>query len=229
MNDIAEARRLIEEMSAYYDRHAPWHDQGMGYESNANMEKLLEPIIRAVESHIRNGDVLEIACGTGNWTQVLAKRARCVVAVDASPAALGIARTKVSAYKNVSLALGDAYALDGVGGFFDLVFAADWWSHIPKTMIPSFLETVTGKLAHGSRVVFIDMSLNEYFESEPCYYDDDGNRVSFRRLTDGSEYRVVKNFPTKDELMDILTRYGRNVVYEEFVSLKRWMVTFETA
>ncbi|MBW2119721.1 MAG: class I SAM-dependent methyltransferase, partial [Deltaproteobacteria bacterium] len=133
MSNIAEAKRLIEEMNAYYDRHAPWHDQCMGYESNDNMEKLLTPIIKVFERHIRNKDVLEIACGTGNWTQFLAKRARSVLAVDMSPAALKIARTKISEYKNVSLGLANAYSLDGVCDLFDLVFAADWWSHIPKS------------------------------------------------------------------------------------------------
>jgi len=228
MNDITEAARLIKEMNEYYEKHAPWHDECMGYKSNADMEKLLHPVIKTLESHIRGKDVLEVACGTGNWTQVLARRARSVLAVDVSPAALSIARTKLSAYENVSLAVADAYTLDEVAGTFDLVFAADWWSHIPKSMIPSLVETVTGKLGRGSRAVFLDMCMREHFEHEPCYFDADGNRVSLRRLADGSEYRVVKNFPSRDELLEVLRPYARNVRYEEFVSLKRWAVTFES-
>ena len=72
-------------MKVYYDRRAPWHDKYMGYLGNGPMEELLSPIIRSIEPYITDRTVLEIACGTGNWTQVLAKRARTVLALDSSP------------------------------------------------------------------------------------------------------------------------------------------------
>lgn len=229
MSSPAEARHLIEEMNRYYEARAPWHDQYMSFQSNETMEKQLRPIIETLEGLISRRQVLEIACGTGIWTQVLARRARHVTAVDISATALGMAQARLSGYGNVTLKSADAYSLDGVDGYFDMLFATDWWSHVPKTMISSFLEAAGGKLAPCSAAVFIDMSMNEYFASEPCWYDEEGNRVSRRRLPDGSAYRVVKNFPTEDELRDVLSRYGRDVVYREFDSLKRWMVAFEFA
>jgi len=183
----------------------------MGYESNEGMEELLSPIIETLEEMIIGRKVLEIACGTGNWTQVLAKRAVSVVAIDISPAALEISRKKLSGYKNVSVIHGDAYDLGNIVDSFEVLFSADWWSHIPKGMIPSFLDSTMRKLLTESRVIFVDMSLKEDFGQESCHYDRDNNRISRRKLPDGSEFRVVKNFPSESELRHILADYAKTI------------------
>lgn len=41
------------------------------------------------------GRVLEIACGTGLWTEALARSAETVTAIDAAPEAIEIARARV--------------------------------------------------------------------------------------------------------------------------------------
>lgn len=227
MGNNAGSKKLVEEINRYYDARAPWHDQYMRYESIEGMEALLSPIIDTLAEMISDKSVLEVACGTGNWTQILAKRACSVTAVDISPNALEIARRKLSLCSNVSLIQGDAYDLQNVGGTFDVVFAADWWSHIPNGLLSVFLDSATKKLRPDSRAIFIDMSFREGFARETCRYDADNNRISLRRLPDGSEFEVVKNFPSESELRRILADYAGNIVYYEFDSLKRWMIVFE--
>ena len=95
-------RLRIQEMNAYYEKVAPLHDTFMGYTNNEAMEELLAPIIEWVEPFVRDRRVLEIACGTGNWTQVLSKRALKVTAVDRSAAYLALARPKTYAGGNVA-------------------------------------------------------------------------------------------------------------------------------
>jgi demethylmenaquinone methyltransferase/2-methoxy-6-polyprenyl-1,4-benzoquinol methylase len=226
VNDNSDTTKLIEEMYRYYDARASWHDYFMEYESNGHMEELLRPIVDDVERLIAGKRVLEIACGTGNWTEVLAKRASHIVAIDLSPRAIDIAREKLSETTNVTLRIGDGYRLDTIGGMFDVIFASDWWSHIPKAMIPHFVEGVMAVLNAGGTAVFLDMSMNEYFVKEPCHYDGDGNRISLRRAPDGSEYRVVKNFPTEEELRLVLCEYVGGLSYKEYDILKRWMISF---
>ncbi len=220
------SRKLIGEMNRYYDQRAPWHDYYMGYESNEKMENLLAPIVEKVAEIVSGKRVLELACGTGNWTRVLAQRARSVTAADISLAALKIARGKLGSYDNVSLIQSDAYNSGGIDGRFDVVFASDWWSHIPKGVLPSFLESVIGKLKPQSTAVFLDMSFRDFFRQEPCYYDSDHNRVSRRELPDGTMRDVVKNFPDEQELRGVLDACSRKIEYFEFPDLERWMVVF---
>ena len=214
-------------MKVYYDKHAPWHDECMNYTDNERMERLLRPILETVIPHIAGRKVLEIACGTGNWTEALAKRAISVFAIDSSPAVLDIARKKLGHLKNVTLKEADAYTLDGITGPFDVVFASDWWSHIPVSSIRPFLDNLHKRLRTGSRVIFLDMMMREVFENETAYYDADGNRVSLRPLRDGSEFEIIKNFPSKMDLPGILEGSGEDIHYLEFESLKRWMLIYK--
>jgi ubiquinone/menaquinone biosynthesis C-methylase UbiE len=139
-------KQLIGEMNEYYARRAPLHDGYMGYRNNETMEDLLGPIIRWFDEYLRDKVVLEVACGTGNWTQVLAKRAQSVVATDVNASVIEIARTKPYPKSNVVLRVADAYDLGGLCGQFDAAFAADWWSHIPKAWIRPFLDGLLAKL-----------------------------------------------------------------------------------
>ena len=219
--------RLIEEMNAYYGHLAPWHDEYMSYTSNADMERLLTPLIEIVEPLVRDRDVLEIACGTGNWTQVLAKRARSVLATDLNEAMLTLAGKKTYA-GDVTFRVADAYDLDDVGGKFTAAFASDWWSHVPKANQAPFLNGLHRRLAPGANVVLLDMSFRDVFEREEVHYDADGNRISRRRLPDGQEYFVVKNFPDEEEIRRVLANRATNIVYYQDEPLKRWMVTYTT-
>ncbi|MBD3234832.1 MAG: methyltransferase domain-containing protein [candidate division Zixibacteria bacterium] len=220
-------RKLIEQMNLYYDARAIWHDYYMNYISNEQMEQLLKPIVETVAPFVASKQVLEIACGTGNWTQALSKRAELVVAVDISSKALGIAGEKLSEYHNVILRHGDAYKLPDIGDTFEVLFASDWWSHIPKACIPQFLEGAAAKMGDGAKAIFLDMSFKDYFKNEPFYYDSDDNRVSIRKLPNGSPYEVIKNFPDENELRNTLTDFSDNIEYYEFDELDRWMVVFE--
>jgi len=225
---MTDSEHLIEEMNEYYNLRAPWHDYYMEYTSIEKMERRLQPIIKYIEEYIYDKNILEIGCGTGNWTQILAKNAHLVLATDSSPAVLEIARNKLAGFKNISFRLADAYTLNGVEGKFDCLFASDWWSHIPKSKINSFLDTITGKLIPESYILCLDMSYNEFFRNEPSHIDNDGNRISMRKLPDGAEYQVIKNFPTEDELRNSVIDYGIEVIYKEFESLKRWLIMFKS-
>jgi len=227
MNSNVYSRRLIEEMNQYYEAQATWHDEYMGYKTLEGMEELLKPIVETVARIIDGKNVIEVACGTGNWTQVLGKRARFVTAIDISPTALAIARRKLLDFGNVSLIQCSAYELPKMQGLFDVLFAADWWSHIPMGALPLFLGSISSQLKTGSKAVFLDMSLRQHFKQERSFCDSDNNRISRRNIPDGSEFKVVKNFPSEMELRRILAPFSKRVEYFEFDSLQRWMVVFE--
>ncbi|MDP9415626.1 MAG: class I SAM-dependent methyltransferase [Pseudomonadota bacterium] len=215
----------VVEMNRYYQARAPWHDDYMSYTSNPDMESLLAPLIADIAPYIVGRDVLEIACGTGNWTQVLAQRAHSVLATDGSADMLTHARTK-SYDGNVTLALADAYTLDTVQDTYSAAFAADWWSHIPKSAIPLFLHTLHEKLRPSASVLFLDMTYQDYPEFTAYRYDSEGNGITKRGLPNGEEFDVIKNFPTEQELHAYVAEVAEQVRFLEYPTLHRWLFAY---
>jgi SAM-dependent methyltransferase len=80
------------------------HDQGYGFHAEIcapGILALLEPVLR------QRGVVLEIGCGSGLLTRHLVERGHRVIATDASPAMLEIARAAVPDAEVRTLALPD--------------------------------------------------------------------------------------------------------------------------
>lgn len=215
-------------MKIYYERRAPWHDSYMSYEGNAAMEMLLRPIVDRIIPLIQDKHVIEIACGTGNWTEVLAKRAQSVTATDSSETALKIAREKLSNYDNIEFKCIDAFALDSIRVKYDTAVAIDWYSHVPRQFAPVFLEQLKQVLCPHAWVVFVDMTHKDDFRAEFAGWDSHGNNIYHRKLPDGTSYDVVKNFPSHEELQAVLAPFGRNIEFCEFAELQRWSVQFQT-
>jgi demethylmenaquinone methyltransferase/2-methoxy-6-polyprenyl-1,4-benzoquinol methylase len=149
--------------------------------------------------HFAGRRVLEVACGTGHWTQWIAPVAAQVVALDAAPQTLEIARHRMAA-SPVDFVVGDAYTLPCMGPVFDAAFAGFWWSHVPLARLRGFLRGLHACLAPGARVVFLD---NRYVpgSSTPLSSPDTaGDTWQQRQLEDGSTHRVLKNFPDEASL-----------------------------
>lgn len=145
-------------------------------------------------------DVLEIACGTGYWTPLISGVAASILATDINEEVLEIARHKSYAKHNLEFQTADAYALAGVNRRFSAGFAGFWWSHIPKPRVRCFLDCFHSRLSPGARVVFVDNNYVEGSSTPISRQDCDGNTFQKRKLEDGSEFEVLKNFPTETEL-----------------------------
>jgi demethylmenaquinone methyltransferase/2-methoxy-6-polyprenyl-1,4-benzoquinol methylase len=198
----------------------------MGYRGTKAMEDLLGPIIRWVEGYVTGRNVLEVACGTGNWTQVLSMRAGHVTATDASPETIRIARGKPYPAGKVDFVVADAYDLSPLKSRFEAAFAADWWSHIPRGLIPGFLQGLRDRLIPGSKVAIVDMLPIENLTLLGSHYDTDGNFIHLRRLPGGGEYEVVKNFPGEEEIRAAVSPVADDIEYRVDKPLRRWMLGF---
>jgi SAM-dependent methyltransferase len=223
-----DAWNLADQMRRYYCARAPWHDEYMEYIGNPAMEKLLNPIVRRVEQMLGGLDVLEVACGTGNWTQVLARRARSVLATDVSEECIRLARAKEHTGGAVTFKTLDAYSLGDLGRNFGGAFAADWLSHVPRSLLGGFLDGLHSRIVHGGRVVFVDMLPRDHPDLVPYRWDSEGNAICARTLPDGRSFEVVKNFPDREELLSILSGRSENAEYEKWEGLGRWLVSYTT-
>ena len=148
--------------------------------------------------------VLEVACGTGYWTQFIAPVASAVVAIDSAPETLKIARQRVAA-SHVQFQVGDAFALAQTGRSFDAAFAGFWFSHVPLERQREFLIGLNSALTPGARVVLLDNLFVEGSSSAIVEQDGNGNTYQYRSLSDGSTHRVLKNFPTEAQLHALAT------------------------
>jgi len=174
---------------------------------------------------LANRRVLELACGTGYWTQFLARKARSVLAVDASSETLELAAAKPLPADRVVLRVADVYDLPDELGLFDGAFAGFWWSHVPVREQARFLASLDQRLAAGARVVLLDNLYVEGSSTPISHSDEDGNTYQRRRLADGTEHVVLKNFPTENQLREAVGQFGSSF---RFVRLEYyWVFVFE--
>ena len=193
----------------YYSRRANEYERI--YEK-PERQKAIANLKSILQQLLPGHDILEVACGTGYWTQIISAVARSVVATDMSPEVLEIARSKSYPHGRVCFTIADAYDLDPVSGHFTAGLAAFWWSHLPKQDISRFLAGFHRRLGPGAKVVFTDNRYVEGNSSSISYRDEMGNTYQDRRLVDGSEFRVLKNFPTEAELRAVLQDEAARVI-----------------
>lgn len=169
--------------------------------------------------------VLEVACGTGYWTQEIARRAKSVLAVDISQATLDIAAFKSFPMHRTEFKIADAFALPEELGQFDAAFAGFWWSHVPISRRRSFLLSLHDRLSPDAKVVFLDNIYVEGNSTPISHTDGDGNTYQRRKLQDGSEYLVMKNFPSERELSDAVVGLACNIRYLKFEYF--WLASYD--
>jgi demethylmenaquinone methyltransferase/2-methoxy-6-polyprenyl-1,4-benzoquinol methylase len=158
--------------------------------------------------------VLEVACGTGYWTAVIAETAALVLATDINPEVLALAEQKKMPRHQVRFLQEDAFSLKNIEGRFTAGLAAFWWSHIRKSQLKDFLSAFHAKLAPGARVVFVDNSYVPGSSSPITRTDHEGNTYQQRRLEGGATYEVLKNFPDEREIRDVLGTEACRLSYE---------------
>jgi len=153
---------------------------------------------------LKGARVLEVACGTGYWTKVISGAAEAVAATDVAEEPMRIAQSKEYARSNVRFSVSDAYRLDENLGSFNAAFAGFWWSHVPRQRAAEFLRSLHARLEPGARVLLLDNLYVEGNSTPVVETDADGNTYQLRDLANGSRFRVMKNFPSKEELRALL-------------------------
>lgn len=190
---------VLAEQAVYYRRRAGEYDATAYGDLGAARGR----IARLVAEMRPTGSVLEIACGTGLWTEALAGWADAVRAIDAAPEAVAVARDRVPA-ANVSFEVADVFSWNA-GRRFDVIFFSAWLSHVPASRFSQFWQLLANLLADGGRVLFIDEHVDERGKEVYAAGRDD---IVERRLRDGSTFRVIKNFVDPDELESRLRQLG---------------------
>jgi len=190
---------VLAEQVDYYRRRAGEYDAT----AYGDVAAARTRIARLVAEMRPAGSVLEIACGTGLWTEALARWTDTVTAIDAAPEAVAIARDRVRPAR-VRFEVADVFSWDP-GTRFDVIFFSAWLSHVPASRFGEFWRSLGGLLAPNGRVLFIDEHVDERGKEA---YLAGRDEVIERRLRDGSTFRVIKNFVDPAEMERRLRRLG---------------------
>lgn len=202
---------LLEEQQAYYRARAPEYDDwwfGTGAHvlpPKIAAERMAEQaaLEAALERFGPQGDVLELACGTGLWTRHLVRYADTVTAVDGSPEVLAINRARVSDDR-VRYVEADLFAWQPPAAAFDVAVFGFWLTHVPDELLVDFWATVRRALRGDGRVFLVD---SDDHRLSAATRSREGH-LMVRRLRDGREFRIVKRYWEPDELRDRLAELG---------------------
>ncbi len=195
-------------MEEYYRERASGYEEIYRRDDPAR-RKELGRIAQAMKKYMSGRRVLEVACGTGFWTEKLSVVAAGIVGVDLSLEMLELARRK--RYKcPVDFVVGDSYCPPFKRESFDACLAGFWFSHVPKHKICEFFEGLLSILGGGSRVFMADNVFVPGVGGELIKKVGDVDSYKLRRLGDGREFLVVKNYYSAAELGDVLSPFARD-------------------
>ena len=206
----------------YYASRAPIYDRVYRIPERQKDLRYLEGWIPTL---FKGQSVLEIACGTGYWTQFIAPVAKSMTAVDIAEETLAFAKMRPGV-ENVCFRIQDAYHLSQDLGSFDAAFAGLWLSHVPKERLRGFFANLHKHLRSGSRVFLLDNSKAQCRDLPITETDVHGNTYQNRVLDDGTRYRVLKNFPSNAELGTVIEGLGIHARFRELEHF--WIFRYET-
>jgi demethylmenaquinone methyltransferase/2-methoxy-6-polyprenyl-1,4-benzoquinol methylase len=200
----------LDEQLRYYRARAPEYDAWAlregGFErgprERAKWFADIGKLERALDRFHPSGRVLELACGTGQWTERLTRYTDRLTAVDGAEEALELNRRRV----------GDGavhprgHVLVDAPETYDVVFFSFWLSHVPPERFGQFWS-LSGPRSHRGRVFFIDnLASPEAAALDPEHPGpDEGPSCA---ISDGRAFRVWKVLHRPKQLVAELNKLG---------------------
>lgn len=162
---------------AYYDARAEEFDRLAP--QNANWVKAHQEAIEALPIDRISGYGLEIACGTGLFTEHIAPYCSGLDAIDTSAKSLQLNKERVKSEKINYI---QANILNWQPQRkYEFIFFSLWLCHVPPSRFSDFWNMLAKAIQPGRSVVFIDK--NSRGKSADDFQD--------RKHTDGNDYRIV--------------------------------------
>lgn len=197
-----------EQYLPYYAKSSP------DYDLIYNEEECQDDL-DAVRQHLaivlKGHTVLELACGTGYWTEVIADVADKIVAIDLSPEMIEEARARELPPEQVTFRVADAYALPDDLGDFTAVFIGFWWSHVKRETQEKFLAQLKAKVGKDVMLVLLDDDYVEGISPTIARTDSEGNTYHLLTAPDGERYEVPKTYPSDSALRKKLASSVREI------------------
>lgn len=216
MTAVDDPTPLREQLEYYRARAAEydqwWLRQGRydrGAALNAQWFDEAAAVSSALAAFRPAGRVLELACGTGIWSEQLLPFASHLTLLDGSSEMLAIATARLgsSRVRTIQADLFEWQPTEQV----DVVFFGFWLSHVPPERFVDFWQLVDRCLAPGGRVLFVDSRYDPTSTAVDHRLPGSNAIVLRRRLNDGREFQIYKIFYDPADLAGRLSELGWHV------------------
>ena len=157
--------------------------------------RILRDWLDAVPSDAR---VLDVGCGSGNWTEVLATRYAAVTGIDQSTAMADAARRRLAAARNVRILTGDVLT-DLPDEQFDLIFVGGVCMYLNDDDVETLLRCLAERLRHGGTMILRESTVRRG-----------------RRVARGAYQAVYRSVSDYRALSEKTVEVRRNFGYERF-------------
>jgi demethylmenaquinone methyltransferase/2-methoxy-6-polyprenyl-1,4-benzoquinol methylase len=164
----------------------------LGQEANARWFAEANQVFTILEALKIEGHILELAPGTGIWTERFLRTASSITAVDSSSEMIAINRARVGSDR-VSYLQADLFTWQPTIKY-DAVCFCFWLSHVPIERLDLFFSSVAMALRPGGKVFFVDSHRKTSGASVEHELPEELVQVERRRLNDGREFNIVKNY-----------------------------------
>jgi ubiquinone/menaquinone biosynthesis C-methylase UbiE len=144
---MSQARQTPESIQSDFDRIALLAGEKWNHNAHYH-EYLMNQIPEQCQS------ILEIGCGTGEFSRLLAARAEKVLAVDLSPQMIRIAEEQSKHYPNIDYVIGDVMTQQFTDNQFDCIATLTTLHHLP---IENILRKIKNALKPGGIFVCLDL------------------------------------------------------------------------
>jgi len=197
---------ILEQQIAYYRARAAeydewWYRKGRfdrGEDMNKQWFAEAQQVRDLLHQTPKLEHILELAPGTGIWTQELVKLGHQVTAVDASPEMIKINQATVQS-DNVNYIEADLFTWKAPQQY-DMVFFGFWLSHVPPEKLQPFLQKVSSMLKPNGHFFMIDSRKIHESTAVDHTLPEDKNVIMERTLNDGRNFNIIKVFYEREDL-----------------------------
>ncbi|HVP07530.1 MAG TPA: class I SAM-dependent methyltransferase [Candidatus Acidoferrum sp.] len=190
------------ETEDYYRARAGEYEQ-IYYREVPKRRREIDDEVERVAKLVKGKSVLDLACGTGYWTQVISRTAKRVTAIDVSGEMLAEAKKK-SYVAPVEFIEADMFSHTFENKPFDIITVGFWFSHQPKQEYESYFKMLLSLLKKNGLIWLIDNNPPaEGANFESAGTDTHGNNFKRRFLESGAQFVILKNYFSRQDLYDI--------------------------
>ena len=205
------------DMISYYKDRANEYEKVYSKPERQNDLLIARQILQQT---FKEKEILEIACGTGYWTEIISRSANSILATDINETAIEVARSKTYSPATVDFKIADLFKLSTAKKHQSL-FGGFIWSHIKLQELDHFIGRINSLVESGGTIVFIDNNYVAGSSLPISAADEFGNTYQTRTLENGTSHNVLKNFPNHDFLMQLMAGKAADI---EFINLEYYWI-----